>query len=252
MESLSLVVIAFNESRNIERCLNSAKAICSEMVVVDSGSTDNTVELAQAFGARVVHQPFLGYIEQKNFAISQASSTWVLSLDADEELDEELMRSIQTELQNPRHSAYSMNRVTQLGSQWIRHGGWYPDRKIRLFKKGYGQWEGINPHDKYTLPGNEKAYHLIGDIKHYSFASFEAYKAQIDHFSRVSAEAQFKLGKRSSRIKMLLKPAARFIISLFFFAGFLEGRAGWFIAVYSAKYTYLKYKRLYDFQRKEK
>ena len=147
--NLSVVIITFNEEKNIERCLKSVAPIADEIVVVDSLSTDTTKDLCSKYNVRFISQAFLGYIEQKNFALQQASNNDVLSLDADEELSDELCRSIRSAKENNfPFDAYSMNRCSSFCGKWIKHGSWYPDKKTRLLDKTKGKWAGINPHDK--------------------------------------------------------------------------------------------------------
>ena len=164
---ISVAVITFNEERNIERCLKSVVSLADEIVVVDSLSSDKTVEIAQTNGARVVSQKFLGYIEQKNFAIDQCSNDWVLSLDADECLSETLLANLNAIKNNPPAAdGIRMARMTSYCGQWIKHGGWYPDKKVRLINKHKARWGGINPHDELIVQGLVKE--VKGDILHYS------------------------------------------------------------------------------------
>src|SRR6516225_8076489 len=148
MTSVSIVIITFNEEKNIRRCLESVKEIADEIVVVDSLSTDHTKSICKEFGVRFIEQKFLGYIEQKNFALDQAKYDYVLSLDADEAISKELVKSIQEVKQNPESDGYRMNRLTNFCGKWIKHGSWYPDTKLRVFNRKKARWGGINPHDK--------------------------------------------------------------------------------------------------------
>ena len=140
MIALSIVIITFNEEKNLGRCLAAVQGIADEIVVADSSSTDNTVSIAHSFGARVIDQPFMGYGQQKNFATRQATNDWILSLDADEELTPELIESIRQFKQAPQYNVYEMPRVTNYCGQWIRHCGWYPDRQTRLYNRTTGRW----------------------------------------------------------------------------------------------------------------
>lgn len=161
---LSGVIITYNEERNIERCLESLKGICDEIIVVDSISTDRTKEICLAYGVRFVENPFPGHIEQKNFAMEQASHNYVLSLDADEALSEELRKSIMVIKQNWTSEAYRFNRFTNYCGQWIKHSGWYPDTKTRIWDRRKGKWGGTNPHDSVLLEANVKPALLKGDL----------------------------------------------------------------------------------------
>lgn len=246
---LSAVIITFNEERNIERCLLSVSDVCDELLVVDSGSTDHTVSIAQRLGARVIHHPFPGYIEQKNYAITQASGDWILSLDADEALDNTLRDSVAEAMKHPAGAAYEMNRLTNYCGNWVRHSGWYPDTKIRLFKKGVGEWTGINPHDRYALPQGQHPVHLRGDLLHYSYHSISDHLRQIDHFSRIGAKALYDKGEKGSIAKLLYKPVARFLRAYVVWSGFRDGLTGFIIAINSAHAVFLKYLRLYYLQK---
>jgi len=245
MPGLSVVIIAFNESANIGRCLESAQGLADEMLVVDSGSSDGTQALATSMGARVVHQDFLGYIEQKNFATAQAAHQWVLSLDADEVVSPDLRESIRQTMLNPSAVAYEMNRLTDYCGKWVRHGGWYPDRKIRLYRKDAGQWEGVNPHDRFTLRPGLSLQWLKGDLLHYSYRSISDHLRQIDHFSKVGALALYRKGVRSSLLKIMYKPLARFLRNYLLRGGFRDGMTGLVIGINSMHAVFLKYLRLY-------
>jgi len=249
MNKISAVIITLNEERNIGRCITSLQPVADEVVVIDSLSTDQTQAIARELGARVVEQPFLGHIEQKNFAIEQATHDIILSLDADESLSPELTKSILQVKQRFDANGYSMNRLTNYCGQWIKHSGWYPDTKLRLFKKGEGQWTGVNPHDKYELNKGLKEVHLKGDLFHYSFYTIEEHINQVIKFSDISARAKFEKGIRSNWFKIAIKPIARFVKSFILKAGFLDGYYGWIIARKSAWATYLKYTKLLKIQR---
>jgi glycosyltransferase involved in cell wall biosynthesis len=146
---LSVVIITRNEEANIGRCLNSVKEIADEIVILDSFSTDRTCAIAEEMGARVFQQEFAGHIQQKNEALKFARFPHILSLDADEVPDEELKKEIQNVKANFSFDGYSFNRLTNYGGQWIRHGGWYPDKKLRLWDSRKGHWGGTNPHDRF-------------------------------------------------------------------------------------------------------
>ena len=146
---ISAVIITYNEELNLERCLLSLQGIADEIIVVDSFSTDKTVEIAKNFGAHVFQQVFLGYVEQKNFALSKTNYLHVLSLDADEEISEKLRESILEVKENWTHDGYYFNRLTNYGGKWIKHTSWYPSKKLRLWDKRKGEWGGMNPHDKF-------------------------------------------------------------------------------------------------------
>src|ERR1700741_2612456 len=167
MPQLSVVIITFNEEKNIARCLDSVKEIADDIVVVDSFSKDKTKEICLAKGARFVEHAFEGHIQQKNWAITQAEFPHVLSLDADEALDETLRKSILEVKNNWNKEGYYMNRLTNYCGNWVKHCGWYPDKKLRLWDSRKGSWTGINPHDKYEMKeGDKTTGYLKGDILH--------------------------------------------------------------------------------------
>lgn len=252
MEKLSVVIITYNEMRNIERCIKSVADFADEVVVVDSLSNDGTQEIARNLGAKVIEQPFLGHIAQKNYAKSMASNEWVLSLDADEEVSSVLKASILAALQEPLYDGYKMNRLTNYCGQWIKHSGWYPDQKLRLFKRDRGSWQGVNPHDRFDMVEGARVAKLKGDLLHYSFYSVEEHLKQIDKFSTIAAQAKFENGVRTSPLMPFVKGLAKFIKAYVIKLGFLDGYFGWLIAVYSAKASYLKYFKLLQLQKQAK
>lgn len=249
MVRLSAVIITFNEARNIARCIDSLAGIADEIVVVDSNSTDDTANICHEKGVRFIVHDFEGYIQQKNFALKQASNNYLLSLDADEALSEELKTSIRTVKTQWTHDAYAMNRLTNYCGKWVRHGGWYPDRKVRLFKRAAGQWGGINPHDEFLLSTGTSLGFLRGDLLHYSYYTKTDHLRQIDRFSELGAKALFDFGKKSGPFKMTYKPIARFFKHYIFQAGFLDGATGWTIAWNSAIGVYKKYRWLYEWEK---
>ncbi|HYM93322.1 MAG TPA: glycosyltransferase family 2 protein [Chitinophagaceae bacterium] len=245
MTPLSVAIITFNEEINISRCLDSIKNLANEIVIVDSFSTDRTKEICLSYGARFIQRPFAGYIEQKNFALGQTSHDHVLLLDADEALSPQLAASILAEKENNfPYDGYNMNRCTNYCGKFIRHGLWYPDRKLRLLNKQKGRWGGINPHDKIELDPNCTIKHLPGDILHYSYNSIKEHEAQNEKFSSISADSLFRQGKKAGFFKFILSPAWAFINGYFFRLGFLDGYYGWVIAVKTAHLGFLKYKKL--------
>jgi glycosyltransferase involved in cell wall biosynthesis len=249
MEKLSVVIITFNEERNIGRCIESVKGIAEEIVVLDSFSTDQTVDIARRMGANVFQQAFAGYIEQKNNALQLASHPFVLSLDADEAIDPILEGAIRQVKQSPAAKGYSMNRCTNYCGKFIRHGTWYPDRKLRLFFKTEAGWAGINPHDKVEFRHPWPVIHLKGDILHYSYHSLEEHIIQNNRFSTISAQTYLEKGKKGGWLKMVVNPFWAFINCYIIRRGFLDGFYGWVIAINVAHLTFMKYYKLYAFQK---
>lgn len=241
---LSVVIITRNEERNIARCIASVRDLADDIVVLDSFSTDRTEELVRAAGARFLQHPFDGHIEQKNRAISHARNPWVLSLDADEELSPELADSIRNVLRGPQADGYTMNRLTNYCGSWIRHGGWYPDTKLRLWDARLGAWTGVNPHDRYEMRPGSRIGHLKGDLLHHSYHTREDHHRQVEYFTTIAAKAYHAAGRRPTLVKRFASPAAKFIGDYLLRLGFLDGAAGLAIARISAHATWLKYEKL--------
>lgn len=241
---LSLAIITFNEEKNILRCIKSARMVADEVLVIDSFSADATCSLAASAGAKVIMNHFHGHIQQKNFAITQCTYDWILSLDADEALDETLLNSILEVKRNPQFFGYRMNRLNNYCGQWIRHCGWYPDTKIRLFHKSYAHWTGINPHDRLELNEGISSGFLDGDILHYSYPTRADHLLQIENFSSIAAKEFHKKGVHSGWLILVVKVIAQFFKSYFLKTGFLDGRAGFTISRLSAFATYRKYYKL--------
>jgi len=249
---ISAVIITFNEERNIARCINSLKGVADEVVVVDSFSTDGTERIARGLGARFVQHKFEGHIEQKNWAITQATHAWVLSVDADEALDEALLSSILAVKQgNPQADGYTMNRLTNYCGTWVRHGGWYPDTKLRLWDSRKGQWAGTNPHDRYELEAGTRTAHLRGDLLHFSYHSISDHVRQADYFTTIAAKALHARGKHGGMLKLLFSPVAKFLGGYVLRGGWRDGFHGFVIARISAHATFLKYAKLRQLWREQ-
>lgn len=247
---LSVVIITYNEQRNIARCIDSVLSIADEIIVVDSYSTDETVNIAAQKGAKIVLHTFEGHIEQKNYAITQASFPHILSIDADEMPDKQFLAEIKSIKQNWIHDGYSVNRLNNYCGKWIRHGAWYPDVKLRLWDSRKGKWAGSNPHDKYEMQEGSSIKHVAGDLLHYSYETIEEHYKKSAYFSTIAANAYFQKGKRSSLFKTYASPLFRFTRDYVFKLGFLDGKYGFYIAKIIAGEVYLKYKKLYELQRK--
>ena len=252
MEKISVVIICLNEEKNIGRCIDSVKDIADEIIILDSHSTDQTVNIAEKKGAVVVREDFKGYIQQKNKAIDLASHNYILSLDADEALDPVLTASISKVKQKFTSHAYRMNRFSNYCGKFIRHGSWYPDAKIRLFDKRFARWGGTNPHDKIILTDDTEVKHLKGNILHYSYHSISEHVSQNNKFSSVAAESLFANGKRTNLFKVFVNPFWAFFQSYLIRAGFLDGFYGLVIAVMIANLTFLKHLKLYLLQQSDK
>lgn len=247
---LSVVIITYNEERNIGRCLDSIKDIADDIVVVDSFSTDSTETICLKKEARFIKHAFEGHIEQKNFAITQAKYPNILSLDADEAVSPELAKSILMVKNNWEFDGYSMNRLTNYAGKWIHHSGWYPDTKLRLWDSTKGIWGGVNPHDKYELRSGCKVKHLRGDILHYSFYSVQEHLNQSKKFATIAANALHAKQKKILWPKIWLSVLFRFIKHYILHKGFLDGKEGLRISIITAKYTGYKYRLLYQLNKK--
>jgi glycosyltransferase involved in cell wall biosynthesis len=241
---LSVIIITYNEEKNIGRCLDSITGIADEIVVVDSFSTDTTEQICKSKGVRFVQHAFEGHIEQKSYALTLSTYNNVLSLDADEALDETLKKNIAEVKENWKYDGYEMNRLTNYCGSWIRHCGWYPDRKLRLFDKTKGKWGGTNPHDKYEMNSGATIGRLKGDILHYSYYTIEDHYKQIEYFTTIGSKELFQKGKHASVIRTYMSLVVKFIQSYILKLGFLDGSAGWTVCRLSAWASFLKYKKL--------
>ena len=244
MPQLSIVIITFNEEKNIERCILSVKDIADDIVVIDSFSTDGTEAVCKSLGVRFVKNPFAGHIEQKNFAITQAKFPHILSLDADEQLSEELKSSILYVKQNWDADGYYFNRLTNYCGKWIRHSSWYPASKLRLWDSRKGRWGGLNPHDKFELQKGSSQKFLKGDLYHYSYYTISEHIKQLNHFTDILAKSYFEAGLRPGFFTILFHPAWRFFRDYFIKLGFLDGFFGLVICWNSSFETFLKYVKL--------
>ena len=244
MIKLSVVIITFNEEQNIGRCLDSVKEVADEIVVLDSFSTDRTKEICEEHKVRFFAHEFDGHIQQKNRAITYASFPYVLSLDADEVLSKTLKASILKAKQNWDADGYTFNRLTNYCGTWIHHCGWYPDRKLRLFDARKGKWTGFNPHDKYELEPGSVIKHLKGDLLHYSYHTIEQHHKQVENFTTIVANSDFKKGKKAPLLKVWFSPVVKFMRDYFILLGFLDGKAGFTVCRISAGATFKKYSKL--------
>lgn len=246
MLPITACVIAFNEEAKLAACLESV-SFCAELIVVDSHSTDRTREIAAQRGATVIERDWPGHIEQKNFAIEQAQNEWVLCLDADERVLPELRESIERAFADgPQADGYALNRRNVYLGRWIKHGGWYPDRKLRLFKRAKGRWGGVNPHDHVRLePGCSEA-RLRGDLEHLSYDGIADHLKTIDYFSTIAAEEKLSRGQRGASLQVLLNPPWKFTKMFVLQRGFLDGWRGLIVAILGAVYVFLRYAKLWE------
>lgn len=244
MIKLSGVIITFNEEKNIEKCLQSLINVVDEIIVVDSFSTDNTKQICLNYKVTFIEQEFLGYIEQKNFALKQASNNYIVSLDGDEALSETLQNSILKLKSNWQFDGYYCNRFNNFCGQWIKHSDWYPNKKLRVFDRRLAEWKGINPHDKIALKNHRKAGQLKGDILHWTYQSYSEFKKKTEYFSTIAAQAYFDKGKKAPLYKIIWNPTWAFFKAYILRLGFLDGKNGFVISAQTGNITYLKYTKL--------
>jgi glycosyltransferase involved in cell wall biosynthesis len=238
--------MTYNEENNIERCLNSVVGLGDEIVILDSFSTDRTVEIARKMGARIEQFPFDNYVSQKNRLIQLAEYDWVLAIDADEYLSPELRSSILSAKNDTAYDGYTSNRRNKIGDVWIGHGTWYPDKKIRFFDRRKITITGKDPHDVMLPMANARIGHLKGDIMHYADENISSRYQTIERHSTRAAEALFASGKKWRFWRMLLKPLVRFLVAYFFRLGILDGYYGWIIARSEVHYVWLREIKLWE------
>lgn len=240
---ISVVIITFNEERNIERCLKSLITISDEIIVIDSNSIDNTQNIANRFDVKFMSQPWQGYSNAKNFGINIAKYPYILSIDADEELDEALIKEIVKMKKQGLKGVYELNRFTNYCGKWIKYSGWYPDKKIRIFPKEI-KWNDAIVHEELTLPENIEITSLKGHLLHYSYNSLQEHRIRANKYSILTAKKYFEMKRKTYYFQPLLSAIGRFLSMYFFKLGFLDGISGWHIARISAASNYLKYKEL--------
>jgi len=249
---LSVVVITFNEERNIERCLKSVQNIADEIIVVDSFSTDNTGEICKKYNVKLHQEKWLGYSEQKNLANSLTENKLIFSIDADEVVSPELEKSIlEIKETAEKSNSYSVKRLTNYCGKWIHHCGWYPDSKIRLWFKDEAKWTG-ELHESLIFNHNNKVNHIKGDLFHYSYHSVHQHLAQINAFTEIGAKEDFNKGKKSNIIIIIVKGGWKFIRDYFFKLGILDGYYGFVICSLSSHATFVKYIKLRELNKNNK
>lgn len=260
MPLLSVAIVTLNEEENLPRTLASVKW-ADEIVVVDSGSTDRTVEIARRFGATVIERPWPGFAAQKNFAISQCTGTWILSLDADEELSTELQIQIRTLLPtNPPLDAFYLSRRNLFLGRWVKHGSFYPDRVLRLFRRTAANFDHIphfedRPvHETVTFDGAAET--LDYDIIHHAYPTLSSYIEHMDRYSSLGAEILATKTRPSGAwlpfiTRILLVPQLTFFWNYFVRLGFLDGREGLMLHLYHATYTSWKHAKAWEIAHKQ-
>jgi glycosyltransferase involved in cell wall biosynthesis len=242
MNRLSACLITFNEEHNLPRALTSLAGIADEMVVVDSGSTDRTAEIAKEHAVSFFQRPFTNHADQKNYAASRARNDWILLLDADEELSDELRNSLlEWKRREPEFSVYEMARLTWYLGAWIHHSRWYPDFQRRLYRRDKTNFSG-EIHSALRFDG--KAGRLSGDLLHYTIRTFAQHEAKVEGYTTVIAAEMFSQGARSWRAAMWLAAPWSWFQNYVVHFGFLDGYRGWLISRMAARGTWLKFKKL--------
>ena len=249
--NISATVISFNEERKIEECIRSLIGVADEIIVVDSYSNDRTREICGNYPVKFVLHPFMNYVDQKNFAIGIARFDHILSLDADERLSAELRESIIKVKEDwGRSHAFVFKRFNNYCGRWMHFSGWYPERKIRLWDRRHGKWEGNDIHETVRIPSS-KVRKLKGHLLHYAYLTVDEHLQQVHRFAEIAARAKYKKGERMNFvINVIFSPLFRFIKSYIFQLGFLDGYYGFIFCTASASMTFFKYVRLYEYQRK--
>ncbi len=244
---ISATIITLNEEDKIENCIRSVSQIVDEVLIVDSFSTDQTVAKAKNLGARILCNKFTSYVDQKNFASKKAKHDWILNLDADEVLSSKLQTSIQKEKKkNPEQLAqgYDFARLTRYCGKWIKHCGWYPNVRIRLYNRKKGKWQGEKIHERIQMKSKTRVRRLPGDLLHYTTNTLAEHVHQANRFSNIAAQVLFEKGRRPNFIKdVILNPILTFLQKYFFRLGVLDGYQGFFICALSAFANFIKYSK---------
>lgn len=254
-EKISAFIIAFNEEDQIEACVRSV-LFCDEVLVIDSFSTDRTVQIAESLGARVVQRTWPGYREQKAFGLATSTHEWVLNLDADERvtpgLQSEILGILRAEKggTSGRIDGYYINRVVFYLGRWWRLGGWYPEYRLRFFRKSTVTWGGIDPHEKPIVDG--RTSYLKGELEHYTYHNLDEQFQRLHSLSTLAAREDYKRGKRASLFRLLVNPLLRVLKFYVVKRGYREGQAGLIVAVAEGYYTFMKYAKLWEHEFNER
>jgi len=246
MPTLSVIIITKNESLNIEACLASV-SFADEIIIVDAGSHDDTVAICHRFTDQIfVTDDWLGFGLQKNRALAKATQDWVLSIDADERVSSALQTEIKQAMKSQIYNAFRISRQSYYCGRWLKHGGWFPDYVIRLFRRDAAQFSPDEIHERVVLQDekNHKIGTLTHPLQHHSFRSLEEVLEKVNRYSTANASKYYKQGKRASLKKAIFHGLWAFVRTYFFQAGFLDGREGFMLAVSNAEGTYYRYLKL--------
>lgn len=243
---ISAFIVCHNEERQIRRCLESIKW-CDEIIIVDSGSSDRTIEICREYTDRIFQRDWPGYVEQKRFALNQCHCEWILNIDADEVVSPPLADEIKeivragTEL-----NGFYLSRVVYHLGRWWRKGGWYPEYRLRFCRRSQTTWGGLDPHEKAVVAG--RTGRLKGELLHYTYRDLADQISRLNRYSGTLSANMYKSGERSSILKLTISPLSRFIKFYFLKKGFLEGLPGFIVAIIEAHYTFLKYSKLHELE----
>lgn len=241
--NLSAAIMTFNEERNLERTLKALADICDEIVIVDSGSTDGTKEVAEKYGAKFIYQPWLGYGKQRNTAIESCNGKWILAVDADEELSPELKQKIIKIINGTEDKkVYEINRLSVCFGKQIKHGGWGTSYAVRLFLKTAGRFNDNTVHESFVT--QEEVYKIKEDIYHHSYLTLEDYFSKFNRYTTEGALEYYKKGKKASIGQIIFNPIYKFIRMYIIRLGFLDGVEGFLLASTSSMYSMVKYFKL--------
>ena len=246
---LSAAIMTFNEEKNLDRTLKALEDICDEIVIVDSGSTDRTKEIAEKYKAKFINQKWLGYGKQRNVAIDNCSGKWILAVDADEELSPQLKEKIKEIIESNDESkkVYEINRLSVCFGKKIKHGGWGTSYAVRLFLKGAGKFNDNTVHESFVT--DEKVYQIKEDIYHHSYLTLEDYFSKFNRYTTEGALEYYKKGKKASIFQIAFNPLYKFIRMYIIRLGFLDGVEGFLLASTSSLYSMVKYFKLREIYR---
>jgi glycosyltransferase involved in cell wall biosynthesis len=253
LSTISAFIVCCNEERQIRRCLESVR-FCDEVVIVDSGSTDRTLAICAEFTSKIIHHDWQGYVLQKRFALSQCQGDWVLNIDADEEVSEELQSEIVEILRDDKagrvkSNGFLLNRVVFFLDRWWRKGGWYPEYRLRLCRRSVTTWGGEDPHEKAYVTGETKR--CKGELHHYSFTDLTDYVRRMNTLSSNATSSLVRRGVRVSAFTIIGRSFARFFKFYIAKRGFREGLAGLIVAAIEAYSVLLKYAKLWEFKNRK-
>lgn len=246
MKLLSVVILTFNEEKNIERCIKSVLPLTSNVTLIDSYSSDNTQELASKLGVKIIEKEFEGFIKQRVFSIESASTDYVLALDGDEWLSQELQDEIKDILQNWTHDCYELNRLSRIGKKWIKHSKWFPDYKIRLLKRGTARCSGKSPHDTILANPGSQTKKLKGILYHHANDDFQERLTTINSHATVAAQYLFDQDTKANIFRIVGKPFFRFWIQFLIRGGFRDGYLGLFVCISDSFYVFQREIKLYE------